>query len=106
MMRPKAEVPVGISPRKCCNYDMGHVIILAISVKLGRERERERERENTHLKLIPLVKQEDKIQRVPKPNQRLDLATSLHIIKSVISCPIRSRLPPSSSSVSNCTNHI
>lgn len=33
------------------------------------------------------------------------MATSLHIIKSVISNPIRSRLPPSSSSASNCRIH-
>lgn len=41
-MRPKAKVPVGISPRKCCNYDMGHVIILDSSVKLERQRQRQR----------------------------------------------------------------
>lgn len=41
-MRPKAKVPVGISPRKCCNYDMGHVIILDSSVKLERQRRRPR----------------------------------------------------------------
>lgn len=40
-MHPKSKVPVGISPRKCCNYDNGHVIILDSSVKLARERERE-----------------------------------------------------------------
>lgn len=41
-----------------------------------------------YLKVTPLAKQEDKKQRDPKPNQRLDLATSLHITKSLTSISI------------------
>ena len=52
---------------------------------------------NTYLKLIPLVKQEDRKQIDPKPNQKLDLEVSFHIIKSVIVCPILYRLLRSSS---------
>lgn len=46
-----------------------------------------------YLNLTPWVKQEDKKNKDPKPNQRLDFATSLHITRSHITCPIRSRLP-------------
>lgn len=49
------------------------------------------------LKLIPLVKQEERKQTEPKPNQKLDLEASFHIIKSVTSCPILCRLLRSSS---------
>ena len=50
-----------------------------------------------YLKLIPLVKQEERKQTEPKPNQKLDLEASFHIIKSVTSCPILCRLLRSSS---------
>lgn len=64
------------------------------------KKEKQREREVAYLKFNPLVKQEDKKQRDPKPNQRVDLDTSFHIIKSVINCPARSSSPPFSSSAS------
>ena len=38
----------------------------------------------------PLVKQEDRKQRHPKPNQRLDFAVSLHRNNSHIICPRQS----------------
>lgn len=37
-----------------------------------------------YLKLTPLAKQEDRKHIHPKPNQRVDFATSLHMIKSLI----------------------
>lgn len=55
------------------------------------KRRRSTKKETADLKLTPLVKQEDKKQRHPKPNQRVDFETSFHIIKSVINTPTRSR---------------
>lgn len=52
---------------------------------------------DAHLKLIPLAKPEDRKQTDPKPNQKLDLEASFHIIRSVASCPILYRLLRSSS---------
>lgn len=48
--------------------------------------------QHTNLKLTLLVKQEDRKQSEPNPNQKLDFDTSFHITKSCIISPIASIL--------------
>lgn len=48
--------------------------------------------QHTNLKLTLLVKQEDKKQSEPNPNQKLDFDTSFHITRSFIISPNASML--------------